>query len=703
MGYTQDDRFIAINTPLGKDVLLLEGFRGEESISRPFHFDLDLLSENHGVDFSKIIGQRVSIRITLYDGTPRYINGFVSRFAQGGYDPYFARYQMEVVPWLWFLTRHADCRIFQDMTIPKIIEEVFRDRGFTDFKSTLTSNYEKRDYCVQYRESDFHFVSRLMEEYGIFYFFEHEENKHTLVLADSPSACQNCPNQSTAGYNLSGGGLENEDVVEQWNMALELRSGKYTMTDYNFETPKTSLMADEPTVMEHAGNTKLEIYDYPGKYLTQTEGISLAQIRMQEEEVQVKVGRGESRCRAFVSGHKFALQDYPVQNMNDTYVLTSVRHEATIGAGYAPGQSGREEAYANRFTCFPVKVRFRPPRVTPKPVVKGPQTAVVVGKSGEEIWVDKYGRVKVQFFWDRVGKHDENSSCWIRVSQAWAGKNWGAMWIPRIGQEVIVSFLEGDPDRPIITGRVYNADQVVPYELPEYSTRSTFLSRSSKNGESKNFNEIRFEDKKGSEQIFVNAEKDMDLRVEKESREYVGASRHLIVQGDQKEQVGGSWHSKISNDSNQEVEANMSLKVNGNRQLEVVGDQKEKFDAALHSAIATEFNQKVGLAMSLEVGETRNEKTGLVYAHQAGTMIHLKSDVGVVIEAGATLTLKVGASFISMSPANISIQSPMVLINSGGAAGEGPGSSPQSPATADPTSPKAPDTADDGSKGTKLH
>jgi type VI secretion system secreted protein VgrG len=654
MSYTQDNRLIAIDTPLGKDKLLLAGFSGEEGISRLFAFHLDLLSESQSISSKDIIGQRVTIRITLGDSSPRYINGFVSRFVQGGVGPQFTRYHMEVVPWLWFLTQTGDCRIFQDMTIPEIIEKVFKDRGFTDYKSSLTAEYGKRVYCVQYRESDFQFVSRLMEEYGIFYFFEHEESKHTLVMADSPSACGDCPGQSSVGYNVAGGGLENEDVIEQWDLGLDLRTGKYSLTDYNFEMPTASLLASEPTVLSYTGNNGLEIYDYPGKYKTQSDGTSLAKIRMQEEETAVQVARGKSGCRAFTSGYKFTLQNYPVASMNNSYLLTAVRHQASLGESYTTG--GAEQfTYVNEFTCIPASVPFRPPRITSKPLVHGPQTAVVVGPSGEEIYVDKYGRVKVQFFWDRVGEHNQNSSCWIRVSQVWAGQGWGAMWIPRIGQEVIIEFLEGDPDRPIITGRVYNADQTVPYKLPDYGTRSTLLSRSSKDGGSANFNEIRFEDKKGSEQIFINAEQDMDLRVEKQSREFVGADRHLIVKG----------------------------------------DQKEKVEGALHSQVGTSFNQKVGASMSLQVAQALNEKTGTSYAHEAGEVIHLKAGMNVVIESGVELTIKAGDAFVNLGPEGVAISGPLVLINSGGAAGAAPGPEVQSP--------EVPDTADDGSKGTKLN
>ncbi len=557
MHYAQDNRLIGIDTSLGKDVLLLQGFTGREGISRLFSFHLDLASEKDSISFKDIIGQSVTIRVNLADNSHRYFNGFVSRFAQSGSDVRFTNYQMEVVPWLWFLTRIADCRIFQEKTIPNIIEEVFKSRGFKDYKLSLTASYDQREYCVQYRETDFNFVSRLMEQYGIFYFFEHENGKHTLVLADSESVHQPCPKQATAHYNLNAGSRDVEDVVTGWQMEQELRTGKYSLTDYNFETPSANLFANEPTVVTVGGNSKFEIYDYPGEYLNRSQGKTLAGVRMQEEEASHLVVSGSSGCRAFTSGYKFTLEDHYRKDMNDSYVLTEVQHVASVGSSYSfAGQSG-DEHYSNHFTCIQANVPFRPPRITPKPFVQGPQTALVVGKSGEEIWVDKYGRVKVQFYWDRQGKKDDKSSCWIRVSQPWAGKNWGAMWIPRMGQEVIVDFLEGDPDRPLITGRVYNAEEVVPYTLPDHQTVSTFQSRSSKGGGSANFNELRFEDKKGSEQIFINAEKDMDQRVENDSREYVKNDRHLIVHDEQHELVEADNHLHVKGNHNEAIEGNM--------------------------------------------------------------------------------------------------------------------------------------------------
>ena len=670
MSFTQANRLISLDTPLGKDVLLLQSFTGRESISRLFSFQLDVLSEQNSISFNSIIGQKVTLCVNLHDGTSnRYFNGYVSRFAQSGADQRFTHYQMEVVPWLWFLTRNADCRIFQNKTIPQIIQQVFTDRGFTDFTCSLTGNYAPREYSVQYRETDFNFVSRLMEQYGIFYFFQHEEGKHTLVLADSPTVYQPCPRQAVAHYSLAPNQLDSEDVVTGWHVEQELLTGKYSVTDYNFEIPSTSLMASEPTVVEVGGNSKFEFYDYPGDHLSQSEGSSVAKIRMEEEEASHLIVSGSSLCRAFTTGYKFELQDHYRDDMNDAYVLTEVQHVASTGGTYTLDEPATAEHYSNHFTCIPANLQFRPARITPKPFVQGPQTALVVGKQGEEIWVDKYGRIKVQFYWDRVGEEDENSSCWMRVSQPWAGGNWGGMWIPRMGQEVIVSFLEGDPDRPIVTGRVYNADQLPPYALPDHQTVSTFKSRSSKGGGSSNYNEIRFEDKSGSEQIFINAERDLDQRVEKECREFVGASRHLIVTSDQLEQVKGSKHLRVGKDHVEKIEGAMSLQV--------YGDQKEK----------------VGGGYSLQVGEAVNEKVGSKMAVDAGEEIHLKGGMKVIIEAGVQVTLKGGGGFVDVGPSGVTIQGNMVLINSGGAAGSGSGASPQSP-----DSPKDPDTADDGKK-----
>ncbi len=673
MPYSQADRLISIDTPLGKDVLLLKSFSGREFISHPFTFHLEMLSENDSIKFEDIVGKKVSIALNDTKGPVRYFNGFVSRFAQSGSDQIFAHYRAEVVPWLWFLTRTADCKIFQKMAVPDIITKVFGDLGFQDYRNATQGSFPDREYCVQYRETAFNFVSRLMEQEGIYYYFEHEKSSHTLVFSNAASTHKPCPKQAKARMDFSLSGVVNEDVVTHWQVEEELRTGKYALRDFNFETPSTDLTVNESSVVNVGGNSKYETYDYPGDYDAKSTGEPVVKTRMQEEESFYLLSAGAGGCRGFIAGYRFQLDGHSRKDFNKQYVLTEVQHSASVGESYHERSAGGEGAYSNSFSCIPFDVPYRPTRVTPKPFVQGPQTAIVRGKSGEEIYVDKYGRVKVQFHWDRKGSDDENSSCWIRVSQPWAGKNWGAMWIPRIGQEVIVDFLEGDPDRPIITGRVYNAEQMPPYALPANGTRSTFMSRSSKGGSSSNFNELRFEDKAGSEQIFLNAEKDMDLRVENDSREFVGGSRNLIVKKDQKEKVEGEQDLQITSDQNEKVGGDASLNVIGNH------------------------NIKVGQTASLNVGQNLQEKSGMNYAHEAGMEIHLKAGMNVIIEAGLELTLKASGGFITIGPTGVAISGqPLVMINSGGAAGSGSGSSPT-----DPKAPKDPDEADDGSMGGK--
>ena len=507
---------MAFDSPLGKDVLLLQELTGYEGVSRLFSYDLNLLAyDNTSISFSDIVGKKVTITLHLPDGTPRYISGYVSRFTQGGTDErMFTHYHAEVVPWLWFLTRQADCRIFQNLAVNDILTQVFNLFGFKDFRLSLQGSYNPLEYCVQYRETTFNFVSRLMEEFGIFYYFDHStQGQHTMVICDQSSTLPACPS-SPVSYETEVGGLADPEVIYEWQVGQEVRTGKYSVTDYNFTTPSTSLLANDPTVVSLAASQGLELFDYPGLHTTKDEGDTVAKLRMQEEEAGHMVISGTGNCRGLMSGYTFMLQNHYRSDQNANYVVSEVRHFASAGQTYTTAGKEGEETYSNHLVCIPASVAYRPARVTPKPFVQGPQPALVVGKAGEEIWVDKYGRVIVQFYWDRLGQKNENSSCWIRTSQPWAGGNWGAMWIPRIGQEVLVSFLEGDPDRPIITGRVYNANQMPPYTLPKYQTRSTFMSRSSKGGGASNYNELRFEDLKGSEQIFMNAEKDMDLRVE---------------------------------------------------------------------------------------------------------------------------------------------------------------------------------------------
>lgn len=654
MPATQENRQISISTPLGPDVLLLRDFRGNEGISTLFRFELELLSETHDIDFQQIIGEKVTVTVELSNGNKRYFNGIISMFSQlrshaeTGQDARYSRYTATMVPELWLLARTADLRIFQELSVPDIIEKIFQEKGITSYALRLTAPHDVRTYCVQYRETDFNFISRLMEEEGIYYFFEHEDGDHRLVLADSIGGHPSCPHQEEAAYHLISGGVSEEDIITVLEIAQEIRPGKYTLNDYNLEIPATSLKA-EAIARTDLGPMEREIYDYPAEYDQRATGDRWVNIRMEEEEARITTFTGESDCRAFSSGFKFRLQGFYREDFNDKeYVLVTVDHEVSQPHFETSGASD-VFSYRNSFTCIPHEVPFRPPRLTPKPIVEGVQTATVVGPSGEEIYTDKHGRVKVQFHWDREGNRDEKSSCWIWVSQIWAGTGWGAIFLPRIGQEVIVDYVEGDPDRPIITGRVYNGMNPHPYTLPDEKTKSAIKSYSSKGGEG--FNEIRFEDKKGEEQLFFHAEKNHDVRVKNDSLEWVGNDRHLIVKQKRLELVESTQHLTIKGDSNQKVDGTKSV----------------------------------------ETGLDLHEKVGMNHAQDAGMDIHIKAGMNVVIEAGISVTLKTGSSFVVVGPSGVQISGPMVLINSGGAPGTGAGCSPATPAL-----PQEADTAQPG-------
>lgn len=674
--------------------LLIKSLVGSEKISAPFVIELELLADLEKGDHNKIkaqdlLGGKTTVTAAWKD-VKRNFNGIISKFWQFHRDARFAYYRAEVVPTFWLLQLCSNCRVFQNKTVPEIIKAVLSSSQYSglEFDDRLTQEkYAKLDYCVQYRETDLNFVSRLMEREGIYYFFEHESKRHVLVLADAPEDQKPCPTQSQVRYLPAGGYGEREDCIMSWQLTQELHSGKYSLRDFNFQidTQLSNLEVSETTVNTVAGNDQYEIYDYPGRYgqrfnepkkrldQIRKEGEKLVRLRMEEEEVPYVEAHGTSDCRSFTAGHFFSLTQHERSDFNDDYLLTAVQFSAQQSPSYISNEA-IDVPYTNSFSCVRHKTPYRPAWISPRPVVGGPQTAVVVGPDGEEIYTDEFGRVKVKFHWDRADSKPDERSCWIRVSQPWAGTQWGGIWIPRIGQEVVVHFLEGDPDRPLITGCVYNASHEVPYPLPDNKTRGTLKSRSTKNGTSSNYNELRFEDKKGSEQIFMNAEKDMDLRVENDMREFAGQDRSLIVTRDQKEKIGGEQDIQVAKDQNESVGGDASLNVTGNQ------------------------NVQVGQNMSLQVSQNLQEKSGQNYAHEAGMEIHLKAGMNVVIEAGLELTIMASGNFINIGPAGVAISGTMVLINSGGAAGSGSPSNPTSPKSA-----KDPDTADDGSKGGKLN
>ena len=646
MPATQIDRPFRIKTPLGDDALLLDSFHGYEHLSQPFRFALRLLSPDPNLDMEALLTKPVVLSFNLTEESERHLHGHISRIRLLEYgEDGMAAYEAEMVPWLWFLHHFSDCRIFQNKTVPDIVEQVFKDRGFSDYSIKLGGSFPQREYVVQYRETDFNFVSRLLEDEGIFYYFEHRDDKHILVLANINSVFEPCPNQPHARYLATIGTAQPEDTVVSLETEFKMYTGTASLTDYDFEKPGTSLFSTL------AGDLSGEDYDYPGKYKTKDDGARYARIRLEEREVAFTTVRGASNCMGFECGYRFTLTDHFRDNSNTGYAVIALEHHAR-NTSYRAGHQDPFE-YSNRFEAIPHIVPYRPPRLARKPAIHGSQTAVVVGKSGEEIWTDKYGRVKVQFFWDRQGRFDENSSCWIRVAQGWAGKGWGMIQIPRIGQEVIVNFLEGDPDRPIITGSVYNADQIVPYSLPNEQTKSTWKSMSSKGGGG--FNEIRFEDRKGSEQVFLHGEKDLDVRIKNDRRESIGRDRHLITGRDKLEQVKRDSHNEITRDRIQkigrdhhlEVAGKAAIKITGSKSLSVTGDVIEQFQGN-HSCQVTQDQYLKAMQM--------------------------------VLEATMGITLKVGGNFITIDKSGIAIKGmPAVQINSAGAALSGSAGSLVSP------------------------
>ena len=673
--YTQENRRLAINTPLGVDVLLLTDFEAEEEFSRLFSFQLRMFSEQDEIAPADLVGQNVTITCLDADDEPRYFNGYVREFSNQGHGDRGTIYTAHIVPGLWFLTRRRNCRMFQEMSVVEILQEVFDTAGLSDYDlAGVQGSYDTLEYCVQYEETDFAFASRLMEEFGIFYFFTHEDGKHTLMLADSTSAYQPAKHD-TARFAGSLSFDEVDDTITAWAHRYAYRSGKIAVADFNFKQPEAPLQSNERTLVDLPGNKDHELYSYPGRYQERGQGDQIARIRMEAEEVDHDQVVGASKLRSFAPGFTFSIEDHHQQaEVGKSYVLTKVVHQVNTGSYVSGGAT--PEGYGNTFTCIPADVSFRPERVTPKARVEGPQTAIVVGPSGEEIYTDEFGRVKVKFHWDRTEQVDDKSSCWVRVSQAWAGRGWGGMHIPRIGQEVIIEFLEGDPDRPIITGRVYNGANGVPYELPANKTIAGLKTNSSTGGGG--FNELRFEDKKGEEQIFMHAQHNRDARVLNDDFEWIGHDQHLIVKNNQIEQIELDRNAtvdqddveKIGRDHHQSVGGKQAIAVGGSQSLNVSGNVIEVFNA-----------------------DQSTQVTGNLYIKAMST----------VIEAASGITLKCGANSVVIDPTGVTIKgTQLVLDGSMVRIASGPGSPPMSGMAGNavsPTAPKTPEEADDADPG----
>jgi type VI secretion system secreted protein VgrG len=714
--YVQTDSPLAVTTPLGPDALLLVGFTGHEAVSHLFSFQLDLLAENRtAIAFDKLLGQSVTVRLAVSDAENRFFNGICNRFSQGSRGDTFTSYRMEIVPQFWLLTRRAQSRIFHHMTVPDILKKVLTG---LDVTYEIRGNFEPRDYCVQYRETDFNFACRLMEEEGIYYFFKHANGSHKMVLANTPQSHPAMPGNSTIIYEELGGGNRDDLRIFAWEKVQELRSGKVTLWDHCFELPHRHLEADKTILdsvpvgdvthkLKVGGNDKLELYDYPGGYAQRFDGIDkgggeqpaeLAKIysdnkrtvglRMEEEALPSLAIQADSNVREVVSGYKFTLDRH--FNADGDYVITSVAHTAAV-SDYRSNGSGSFR-YRNHFTCIPFALPYRPARTTPKPFVRGTQTAAVVGPKGEEIFCDKYSRVKVQFHWDRQGQNNADNSCWCRVATVWAGKKWGVIHIPRVGHEVIVAFQEGDPDQPIIIGSVYNADHMPPTDLPKSRMVSGLRSNSTPGGGG--YNGLIFDDTKGKEIITLHGQYDMSTTIEHDNTILIKNDEKATVQGNRTETVVKKETITIAGGREEHVDKGEKITVTGGREENADGGEKitikdgRKENVTGDEDITIDGGQKIKItgARQEEVnggekvkitGDAAHEVTGALLIHSTGKLtgigdgdvgvkgpnVTVQADSGCNIIGGSKLVLSGPGGSIVIDGSGVTIQGTVVNIN----------------------------------------
>jgi len=677
---------ISFKCPLPHEALRFESMNATHLVSALDSMELTLLADKADIAAEKLLGHPASVTLQLRQGDKRFFHGLVTRFGQGQARGRFVQYQASVRPWLWFLTRTADCRIFQDLSVKEIVEKVFADHAaIANFEFKLMRSCRKRVYCVQYRETDYNFVARLLEEEGIYWFFEHSEAGHKLMLVDDVSALKPAKGAERLPYHDNTGMAPPDvDFISGWSFSREVRSGKTALTSYDFERPATQLLVEHSQSRSHPLDD-YEQFDFNGEYVSKPDGQQLADSQLEEQQARFERQSGSTTARALTVGHLFRLERHPRGDQNAEHLCLQTSISARVAAHEA--DIGHDE-FSCHFEAMPSAEPLRPERRTPKPFVQGPQTAVVVGPAGEEIFTDKYGRVKVQFHWDRYGSKNDKSSCWMRVSSPWAGKNFGVVLIPRIGQEVVVDFLEGDPDQPLITGRVYNAEQMPPWQLPANATQSGVLTRSSKGGAYGNANALRFEDKKGSEQVWLHAEKNQDIEVENDETHWVGHDRSKTidhdeathVKHDRTETVDNNERITIGVNRTESVGVNESISIGANRSISVGANETATVavqrthsvganetiavGAAQEIAIGAAQTLTVGAAQSVSIGANQSTTVGQnqtvaiakklslnvgdARAVQVAKDDTLQVGKNLVIEAGDSVTIKTGSASITM-------------------------------------------------------
>jgi type VI secretion system secreted protein VgrG len=669
---------------LGDDQLLVRRLHGREELGRLPEYRLELMRSQRlePIDAADLLGTQATVKLLRANDQFRWINGWITAVDLGGAAGRFDIYRVELRPWLWHLTLGTDCRIFQDKNALQIIEAVFADYSSAKVDTAkLSGTLRTRPYCVQYRESDFAFVSRLMEEEGLWYYFVHVDGQHTLVLCNGASGHVALPEGSLAWSHAQGDEEQaREDIVTSWRYKQQLRSLKFTHDDYDHEAPATVLLKTDQRTVGYPTPGDLEVYDWPGTYAypgdanNASQGTANAKLAVNRFESGHLVASAATPCRSIAAGRTFNLTGHP--RHAGVYLVTGVVFEADLGDEEA-SQATRGFGFSARVQLVPQAAPFASEALTPKPIVRGPQTAVVVGPAGDEIHVDRLGRVKVWFRWDRVGPKNERSTCFVRVATPWSSKGYGMISTPRIGDEVVVSFLEGNPDRPLITGSVYNGDHLPPYALPAQATVSGIRSRSSKGGGAANFNELRFDDKTGSEYVWLQAEKDFHRLVKHDATDEVVRNHQVEIGKNHTAAVGEAWDLKIGKTAKLEVGTDASAKVLGDLNIAVDGATGLKVGGAIDIKSDGAIAVTSGGAMDVDAG-------GSLTISSAGS-VHIKAATGVVIDGGMSLSIKVGGTFITLDPSGVSIVGPMVKNNSGGSAG-----SASSAAKASPTAPAAP-------------
>lgn len=633
-------------TPLG-DTFTFTRLDGRDEISRCFAYTVVLVGRNANVDPLQMLGQVVSIEAE--DEPKRWFSGLASDFRLIRIEDGLARYEAVVRPWLWFLSNTTDCRIFQNMSVIDIVEDIFSKYGIAKFEKRLQGSYPPREYCVQYDESDLDFVQRLLEHEGIFYFFEHDDGEHTLILADAMSKLKPVPGYETVEFNYGAiGSRRDKEYITEWAFISTVRPGAYVHTDFDFQKPGADLMSQSSQPFGHK-EASGENYRQPGAHLDTGRGDAVAAVRREELQAVHQRIAAVGHARGLFAGCTFKLDLFPREDQNREYLVISAEYRI-FDPSFESGIQAEGETYTVLLGVAPTSIVYRPPRITPRPIMRGPQTATVVGPSGEEIYTDKYARVKVQFHWDREGKKDQNSSCFVRVSQTWAGSGWGFIQIPRIGQEVIVDFVEGDPDRPIITGRVYNASQMPPYGLPGNATQSGWKSNSSKGGGG--YNELMFEDKAGSELVNFQAQKDHNLLIKNDRTKLVQHDQSDRIDHDAKHSVGHNLDEDVGNnktvkvgvDQTTNIGSNDTETVGSNRSLTVGANETISIGSNSTETIGANHTQTVAIMQTVTVGASRADTVGASETRTVGGPQTMTIGAKREVQVGASQSHSIGTS-----------------------------------------------------------